>query len=65
MFYVYFTRNYSNEEMIAETLSHSAALARADEELANGSSDIVVVTETGQFVYEPEPDEEEFLVDEL
>lgn len=62
MFYVYFTRRYSKYEMVAECRSDRAAFLRANEELANGSRDIVVVSETGLKIYEPE---EEFLVDEF
>lgn len=62
MYYVYFARGYCNEEMVAECRTKEAAIARADEEFANGSRDITVVTETGRFVYEPV--EEDFLVDE-
>ena len=62
MYYVYFARGYCNEEMIAECRTLEAAEARADEEFANGARDIVVVTETGRKVYEPE--EEAFLFDE-
>ena len=62
VYYVYFARGYCNEEMVAECYSMEAARARADEEFANGSRDITVVTETGCFVYEPE---EESLFDEF
>jgi len=63
MFYVYFARGYSNEEVIAECMTEEAARMRANEEFANGARDIVVVTETGRFVYEPE--EEGLLFDEF
>lgn len=62
MHYVYFARGYSNEELIAECRSYSAAMLRADEEYANGSRDIEVYNEAGEVVYTPE--EEEFLLDE-
>ena len=62
MFYVYFARGYSNEEMIAECRSYDAAVARADEEYANGARDIEVFDADGVLIYTPE---EEKLVDEF
>lgn len=56
MYYVYFARRYSAEEMVAECRTREAALTRADEELANGSYNITVVTETGLCLYKPEED---------
>ena len=61
MYYVYFARGYANEEMIAECRSYEAAVARADEEYANGARDIEVYDADGMMMYQPE---EEVLYDE-
>ena len=61
MYYVYFARGYSNEEMIAECRTYDAAVARADEEYDMGSRDIEVYDADGEVVYEPT---EELLFDE-
>lgn len=63
MFYVYFAHGYSNEQLIAECRTESAARSRAEEEFLRGSRDIVVVTETGLKVYEPQIDDEGFFVE--
>lgn len=63
MYYVYFARGYANEELIAECRTEEAARARADEELLNGARDIEVYDAEGVLVYEPEMDDEGFLVD--
>lgn len=62
MYYVYFARGYSNEEMIAECRTYDAARDRADEEYDMGSRDIEVYDELGEVVYEPT---EESLYDEF
>ena len=61
MYYVYFARGYSNEEMIAECRTYDAAVDRADEEYDMGSRDIEVYDADGEVVYEPT---EELLFDE-
>ena len=61
MYYVYFARGYSNEEMIAECRTYDAAVTRADEEYDMGSRDIEVYDAMGDVVYEPT---EELLFDE-
>jgi hypothetical protein len=62
MFYVYFARGYTNEELIATCRTEEAARARADEECANGARDIQVFNQLGAVVYEPE--DEGILFDE-
>jgi uncharacterized membrane protein YkoI len=62
MYYVYFARGYSNEEMIAECRTLEAAQLRADEEYANGARDIALYDTQGRMIYEPE---EESLYDEF
>lgn len=62
MFYVYFARGYSNEEMVAECRTLEAAMARADEEFDQGSRDIEVYDADGVAIYEPV---EEMLFDEF
>jgi hypothetical protein len=62
MFYVYFARGYTNQELIATCASLSAAQARADEEFINGSRDIQVYDSEGTVIYEPEMDDEGFLI---
>lgn len=62
MYYVYFARGYANEEMIAECRTKSAAMARAEEEFANGARDIEVYDHMGVLIYTAE---EESLYDEF
>jgi hypothetical protein len=62
MFYVYFARGYSNEEMIAECRTLEAAMLRADEEYDMGSRDIEVYDSNGDVVYYPT---DELLFDEF
>jgi hypothetical protein len=61
MYYVYFARGYANEEMIAKCRTYDAAIARADEEFANGARDIEVYDANGVLIHTPS--EDEFLVD--
>jgi len=61
MYYVYFARGYSNEEMVAECRTLEAAKLRADEEYDMGSRDIEVYNEDGDVIYEPK---EQMLFDE-
>jgi hypothetical protein len=61
MYYVYFARGYANEEMVAECRTIDAAMARADEEFANGARDIEVYDDRGVLIYTAE---EELLYDE-
>ena len=62
MYYVYFARGYANEEMVAECRTIDAAMARADEEFANGARDIEVYDDRGVLIYTAE---EELLYDEF
>lgn len=62
MYFVYFARGYANEEKIATCANYHAAVARADEEFANGARDIEVYDAEGAVIYVPE--EEDFLFDE-
>lgn len=62
MYYVYFARGYANEEMVAECRTESAAIARADEEFANGARDIEVYDDQSVLIYTAE---EEMLYDEF
>jgi len=61
MFTVYFARGYFNEEIVATCRTEEAAVARADEEFANGSRDIEVYDSAGVCIYVAD---EEVLFDE-
>jgi hypothetical protein len=65
MFYVYFARGYMNEQLIATYRTESGARFRAEKEFIDGIRDIAVFDSDGKLVYEPEIDDEGFLVDEF